>query len=309
MAVAIATAWMAVLACPAGAVAGEQTTMLFRLPASNGYTLRVKTEGDLAQVSVLRSGGEGRSASPTPSGVHGLHASATYYVDEAVAAGAIDADLGALGAIHVRFVPSGEVRTLRLEGGEMHPSCRAPIRLRRSLGTFEGTIAFRGENGFTAVDATQALGMLGPSVPRRCQGLVLARRAGAPPLPNVEHVWVKSDAILFSRNVSTRNSSNMTSFQAWTTGEGIRYLVTRFELLPTGISVRRYATVAGPGAGFTYSRDLAQATLQPPEPFSGEATYTRIGRRLRGDLAVDLPGLERVPLAGRPFEARVTALR
>ncbi len=271
--------------------------MQFTLPADHGYTLRVKTEGSVAEISVWR-------------GHDGLRVGATYFVDEAVGSGAIDADLGLLGAIHVRFVPSGKTRTLHLERGRMPLGCRAPHRLRRALGSFEGTIAFRGEHGFAAAEATRARGSVGPSARRRCEGeATRLRRVGAPRLPRVEHVWVKSDAFLFARDPSSRGEMSMTWFLAYTTGTGVRYTVDRFESLPSGLIVRRSATVAGPTTGFSYPGYPRGATLAPPPPFSGEATYSRRHHRLIGDLTIELPGLEPQSLTGSQFDARISTPR
>lgn len=271
--------------------------MQFSLPASNGYTLAVRTEGSAAAVSLWRDDGEMRVGS-------------TYFLEGAVGIDAIDADLGPLGALHLRFVPSGMTRTVHLERGRIPPGCRAPRQLRRSLGSFEGTISFHGENGFAAVEATGARGSVGPSPRRRCEvEATPLRRVGAPRLPNVEHVWLVSDAFLFARDPASRGERSMTWFRAWTTGSGVRYAVDRFESLPSGLIAKRSVSVAGPASGFSYRGDLTGARLEPPAPFSGEATYSKRRQLLSGDLAVELPGIEPQSLTGPRFDARISIPR
>ena len=285
--------------------------MQFGLPAGDGYTLQVKTEGDLARITVWRANPLARASAATPlrAPSRGLYLAATYHATGAVSGEAIDADLGPLGAIHVRFVPSGRTRTVHLERGEMPPGCRAPHRLLRRLGSFEGSISFHGEGGYATVEATSAPGAVGPSASRRCSGAALLRYAGAPPLTKVERIWLKSDASLFARYRSPRGHTNMTWFLASTMADGAHYSVERFERLQSGLFVQRSVSVSGPTTGFSYRPDLVRATLTPPAPFSGEATYSSDGGRLNGDLAVELPGLEPQPLTGSQFEARISSPR
>jgi hypothetical protein len=300
---------------PAGAAAGSVggESMHFSLPASNGYTLQVKTEGELAKVSLWRSNPVDHASDPASvsrAAGFGTTLVATYYVSDAASPGAIDADLGALGSIHVNFTPSGQTRTVRLDRRPMPAGCRAPRRLVRRLGRFEGTISFHGEDGFAEVEAVGAAGAAGPSARRLCGSAGAVRsRAGAPDLPGVERVWVLSDVFLFARNPSTREKPNATWFLAWTTGVGVRYLAWRFEVVSPGLAIERTATVAGLKAGFSHSGDLSSATLRPPSPFSGEASFSERSGRLSGDLAVELPGSAPEPLTGRAFEARIVATR
>jgi hypothetical protein len=276
-------------------VACSESIMHFSLPATQGYAMQVRTEGDSAEVSLWKKTDERR-------------VEVTYFVPDAVGPGVIDADLGPLGAIHLRFVPSGETRVLHLQRGPAPPGCRVPRRLRLLLGSFEGSVSFRGEMGFAAAEASRASGSIGPSARRRCRWERSAlRRAGAPGA-NVERVWLKSDAVLFARDASSGGETSMTWLGAWTTARGVRYAVDRFERLPAGLIARRSATVAGPTGGFSYHGDLAGAVLAPPPPFSGEATYWERRHRLDGDLAVALPGIEPQRLTGPRFEARATTL-
>jgi hypothetical protein len=296
-----------VLADPAGA-----SVMQFSLPASNGYRLQVKTEGGQALVSLNRSNPVAtatRSGTGFRSGGLGTSRVATYFVSDAVSADAIDADLGPLGEIHVQFTPSGRTRVVHLHRGAVPAGCRAPRRLLHRLGSFEGTISFHGENGFASVDATRVSGTTGPSARRHCEPTGVASRAGAPVPPHVEHVWVLTDTVFSARNPSSRAKPNATWLLAWTTGTGVRYLAQRFEVVRPGLAIQRTVTVAGPKAGFSCSGDLSTATLRPPAPFSGEATYSDRSGRLTGDLAIELPGSGPEPLAGPAFEAWIDATR
>lgn len=60
-------------------------------------------------------------------------------------------------------------------------------------------------------------------------------------------------------------------------------------------------------ASFVFARDLSSATVQPPLPFQGEASFQRApsGPAWSGSLSVDFPGREDVQLAGPRFTAHL----
>jgi hypothetical protein len=282
----------AVLLAPAS-FAGA-STMHFGLPASNGYTLHVKAEGTMTVVSLRRGG-----------------LSTTYMVSDSASPEGIAANLGPLGRIDVRFVPSGETRTVHVPRRDPRRyGCRFPSRLVRSLGTFTGTISFHGENGFTSVDATQVRGSVGPSARPRCgdQQQTL-RLAAAPERRRVEHVWLASDTVLAAVDRSSREDGLFTILLVYATGDDVRYGVDSIESPRPGLTIRRTATVIAPRSTFSHPGDLASATLRPPAPFSGEASFTARRERLSGDLAVKFPGLPPQPLTGPGFETRIDATR
>jgi hypothetical protein len=264
--------------------------MQFQLPAANGFTLQVNTEGQLTLVTLER----GRP-----------HLSSTYYVSDSAGDGTIDADLGALGHIDVRFEPSGETKAIEVR--RFHgPRCR----VLHQAGTFAGTISFRGEGGYTAVDAVSAWGTVGPSVRGLCDGLATRYRQEPEPIRrNVERVWAVEDASLENHSHFSTETESATYFAVLTEGSRARYLVNRVEVPTPQLSITRSIDVTGPRSSFSYRSDLRSATLRPPAPFSGEATYSARQGRLRGDLAVEMPGLPLQPLTGPGFEARIIARR
>ncbi|HYG96359.1 MAG TPA: hypothetical protein VD741_04550 [Solirubrobacterales bacterium] len=281
---------LAALLVPAGSATAS--TMQFGLPASNGYTLQVKTERTQTIVSLRRGG-----------------LSSIYYVSESAGPEGIVADLGPLGRIDVRFQPSGETRTVHVERGDhQHPGCRFPRRLVRALGTFTGTISFHGENGFTAVEATQVRGSVGPSSRPRCQGEPAEPwRAPAAEPRRVEHIWIVRDAVLAATSRSSDGTSGFTILFAYADGDDVRYAVDRIETPRPGLTVHRTVDVTAPRSTFSYSGDLTAATLRPPAPFSGEATYSARRGRLSGDLVVEFPGVSPQPLTGPGFDPRLDA--
>jgi hypothetical protein len=62
---------------------------------------------------------------------------------------------------------------------------------------------------------------------------------------------------------------------------------------------------SGPTA-FGFDRNLRSATLSPPAPFSGRASFQRAGAAWGGDLSVDLPGRSDVPLTDSGIAATLS---
>jgi len=61
-----------------------------------------------------------------------------------------------------------------------------------------------------------------------------------------------------------------------------------------------------PASAFRYDQRLQTATLSPPAPFSGSGLFKRsreAGQRWSGDLSIDMPGREDVPLTGSALRA------
>jgi hypothetical protein len=286
---------------PAASLAAEPT-MHLGIPASNGYTLRVKTEGSQAIVSVWRHRPGGPSIS------------STYYANNSAdPEEGVTADLGAAGKIDLRFTPSGQTETIQIPRGKSRrPGCRYSQRLTRELGTFTGTIAFHGEHGYATAEATTVSGSIGPSAKPRCGGEAqLARPAyGAPPsLFGPEHVRLLGKAFFAVHSHATREVPAMTYLLVSTDGEKVLYFGSRIEVVEEGLAIQRTVEVSAPRSSFSYSGDLSSATLQPPAPFTGSATYSARRGLLGGDLAVALPGADPVSLTGRDYDVRLDAGR
>jgi hypothetical protein len=72
------------------------------------------------------------------------------------------------------------------------------------------------------------------------------------------------------------------------------------------LHIGRSVFVEGPSASFEPSADLSSATVKPPKPFSGTASFVRNldgSTEWSGTLSVALPGAQSTALAGPAFEA------
>jgi len=75
------------------------------------------------------------------------------------------------------------------------------------------------------------------------------------------------------------------------------------------IRVDRFAFVESPERAFTYAPELSSATVSPPPPFQGMATFQRNpdgSTSWKGDLRVSLPGAPYLALTGPAFDATLS---
>lgn len=268
----------------------------FSLKGSNGFALDVT--GESGEVTVIAS--ERRppvatfASSGRPRSAGTGNGASTVYTAPADAAGpeVVDAGLGPLGQIAVRFRPSGQrvVSTVRR-------ACGRPVRVVRRLGVFVGAIRFEGEEGYTTVTATSARGSVGTPLPADCRsgptdGAAVASSTLERPAPR--------GAIL-----SVRDPLAGSSFRAAPGPGGVSFSARVEERTDDGVTVVRHARAGAPASAFAFDRSLAWATVAPPAPFSGRARYAvGAGVRWTGNLRVTFPGLS-VPLAGPAFRSRL----
>ena len=267
----------------------------FVVHGSNGFALNVESERGKVTVVVADRRPPvptlSRTGRPLPANP-GNVASSTY-----VAFGAssdphrVDVPLGRLGRISVSFRPSGKVRVTKPGAGPETRGCAAPRRLVRRLGTFVGTIEFRGEHGYTTVAASKAEGSLGTPLGRGC--LEPGERDRA-----IEPSSVGGDVVLTA--LSHRAGAQ---FEAATTGAGVAYTASSVSPLGVNMVVSRGAQALAPLRSFAFDDLLHSARIEPPAPFSGSAGYELgQGPVWAGNLSVDFPGAS-TPLAGPDYRA------
>jgi hypothetical protein len=268
----------------------------FSLRGSNGFVVDVTSQGD--EVTLIASerwapvATFGPSGRPRSAGTG--NGASTIYTAPAKAVGpeTVEAALGELGRIAVRFRPSGRrvVSTAR-------QVCGRPGRVVRRLGIFVGTISFEGEGGYTTVTATSARGSVGTPLPPGCEtpGSTSAAAVASSSMPTGS---AAGDAIL--RAVDPRTGSR---FRAAPGRGGVIFRARVEERNADGVTVVRRAQAGAPASAFRFNRPLTWATVTPPAPFSGTARFVAgAGVRWRGSLRVTFPGLS-VPLTGVGFWA------
>jgi hypothetical protein len=206
------------------------------------------------------------------------HAAAVFYVVPAeVTETSIDADLGQVGTISVDFVSSGVIKKER-------PQCGKPVEVQS--GNYVGTIDFEGEEGFSEAHATSVPGEAKFILSLVCGGTLSEGTGGHSPGARLTAHGPKGGFEFEARKNSPSRPARFTA-----SIEERRGSVT----IERGIGAK-----AGPGT-FEYDVPAGIATVSPPAPFDGEATFRRgPGKRTswHGDLTVDFPGRAGVSLTG-----------
>jgi hypothetical protein len=288
-AVLLVCTFLPLLAIPSGAVAtrvflGHSVYRLF-MKGTNGYRLRLSSyENNLYHRISLTAENE-------------LGQYARYSVEGVPKNGRIDAVFPGLGEVVVAMQPT-KVKELPPPKG-----CKLPKATLES-GTFVGTIRFRGEKGFTSVEASRARGVIERSQRQECKAVPAPvtseamRRARPKTLPtHFTDLEIKAGSVVV--NAEGVAESGKAAFTA-------KAHERRGEI---GI-VRVSPGVSSPG-DLKANAELTQATVAPRLPYLGTATYSGPPQatgcplacpypegRLSGSLRVPLPGLGVVPLTG-----------
>lgn len=249
------------------------------IAGSNGYRISVEGRGRTVSLSALRVRAESSVGT-------------VYAVDGKVSQSGLKARFGKFGRVAVKFKPSGRVKRERPPRG-----CTGKAAIAR-LGEFVGTIRFVGERLYTRVDSRRARGSVTTSPAWHCKKEP-AQDGTAPAgghLPEL-NAWAGS------------LSFNASRFRIFGGLEGNLFLASVTDRLG-GIRIGRLASAVGDPESFVADEALTTATVSPPAPFHGTATFQRNPdgtTSLLGSLSASFPGVDDVALAGSSFSSKLTA--
>jgi hypothetical protein len=204
----------------------------------------------------------------------------------------VKAKLRGLGTISVRFHPRGPVRRPSLPGcGRKRP--------RVQPGVVRGKISFAGERKYTDVEVREAEAAIEEPKSWLC-------RYGMRFEPNPrEREWVSKfsaggEGVYFlarKYRPGTIEGGEVLYFAE--TGEAFKTAPGQAPL-----TIYRHLLVPAPAATFRDARP-EQLTASPPPPFSGTGVLARTPESVftwGGDLSIQFPGLDPIPLAGPGFD-------
>ena len=219
----------------------------------------------------------------------------------------VDVHFRGLGRIEGRFVGGG-----RPAGSQ---ACGVGSEGEFESGHFVGDLVFRGSGGYETWRASR----VSAEVTRGCTAETTRAESAPKTLfgylggysPSFSGGGDGPFSVLTARVPGRRRSAELLAL-VYGRGpeESLVFIARADEYLGDGVVCERWAKRSGiqrrdqfeiaPG-----SRRPPGATVKPPAPFSGEATYSRQGQTLRGDLSVHLLG-RTVRLAGANAEASVS---
>jgi hypothetical protein len=271
----------------------------FTLRGTGGYKISVSADPEFGEVELS-------AANPG--------ADAQYTVKGKVTANSIRASFGKLGRIAVHFVPSGRERTVKVPAKCLK---ERPPTVTARLGRFVGTVEFRGEGGYTKVDARSAEGGIGDplaDLPEKIQCGFRQSKAGH--RRELESVGIQGSP---REGISFGVSGFFGELPALATkvkhlppqGDRVLFLVFADEKVGK-VSILRGAGALGDSGNLLYDDSLTTATVSAPASgaFTGSADFVRAAdgsTSLTGTLAVSLPGLGTVPLTGGEAELATQA--
>lgn len=248
----------------------------FKIKGSNGYSLFVfgvpAHKGQAANVAIF---------------VLGKHNGVFYDAPATVTKMSMQANFGTLGEIAVTFHPSGQAK-------KAGPSCGGRS-VEFDSGSYEGTIRFNGEEGFTSVEATSAKGDLGFLLDILCPGI-----SGGTSGPSSPGAALNAYAGASRQSAHVKVVKNRPAAPA--------HYEADVSEVHEGVSISRFANVIEPAGTFVFDPKVQSATLRPSAPFSGTGRFNRAAmpaNRWSGNLTVDLPGRAGVKLTGSGDRAKL----
>lgn len=276
-----AAALVLLAAFPAAAAASGASAPLLRadLGRHDGYRVRLAADRSTVELTVARA-------------ERARHAgvAVTYVTRARESRGRLQANFGPLGSVSMRFEPS------RRAAGRGGASCSGGARLLVARGALVGSLRFRGEGGFVAVDARRAKG----SVTR------LAPSPGCPGPAEVAPGGRRGkETTLFA---GFRRGLDAVYFTARTGGPGRARYAASDESGGGAYAVYRRAYAEASPLTFATDDALSFASVSPPFPFSGTGQVQRSpdgSRSWSGSLAVSFPGEPPVALTGPRFRTQL----
>jgi hypothetical protein len=222
----------------------------------------------------------------------------TYEVPGQVTEAGLKAQFGRLGTIDVAFTP-----TVILDSTEPSEGCTGAPRTLRE-GVFSGTIDFTGERGYVRIEAPEVTGSMSVISQWECPdnefapfrgGVWSALRPKGDDETASLHAYSRSCSCFFGAGLHTRSSGGKSIFYG-TTAEKRE-----------GMEIWRVTSVRAGAGAFDFDHEAGTATMRPPPPLTGRATYKRRpGRDLwRSTIRVPLLGAAPLRTDGPGFRARL----
>ena len=289
--------WATVGAAAAGAATeGGQAGFHASLGVHHGYRIRLSTRGRQVEVEIIKNRAYQHSGQFV----------AIYSVRGHVSPHGLRANLGPFGKIDARFDETSR------NGGEPQSFGACHYRTQLILrGHLRGTIRLRGEGGFVRFAAHSVRAHYARTFPEEnCdEGATEGGESSARATASRSEGFYKAIVVSYGHVGPRRTFFEDESFYdvggdgSESKGEGSS-LDAGFRERRGRVEVLEHAFFDA-HAGFDlaeFDRGHVRATLAPPAPFSGTATFTQEGKgatpTLTGPLTISLPGAPDIPLTG-----------
>jgi hypothetical protein len=289
LAIAVATALLAVsvgVALGAGPEQGTVVQVDLELTASNGLHAHLENSEDGTVTLELRRKGQ----------------IINYEVPGEATEAGLKVRFGRLGLIDVAFTPTNTLSST--EPGE---GCTGAPRTLRE-GVFSGTIDFTGEREFVRIEGAQASGSMSVISQWACpEAEAMTPFARASRLLAATSRDEKGERESATLSASSRGCSCYfaAAVHHRRGGGNSVFLGVKLEKRE-GMEIERATQVRGPASAFDFDHAAGTATLRPPRPLSGHASFEArpYGRELwRSTIRVPLLGADPIDTGGPGFAA------
>lgn len=277
---------------PGYKVKPKSLTLKLGLPASNGYSASIVTDGHRRVVLNLSKG----------------NFFARYTALGKVSRKGIEADFGSFGQVSLRFRGKRRYHPSLIPGLKLPDFLRNRCKGRRTVaesGVFVGNVNFEGEHGFTRVQANRRKGKVVRGYRRVCKGRFRPfagkiREEGTFLTAEAKRFGVTR--LLVTAEASASVKGKEFSFTIAIGAESKK--VGRVAVSKGSLIIEELDSVAISPAG----KKPLTAKLKLRKPFEGTATYLDEGSApptWTGSLGIRLPGSGLVPLAGPEFQTEL----
>lgn len=262
----------------------SQTFIFIAMPASNGWHL---------QLTAVPGKRGNRPIGVYARGPHGQRVSYLGVKGRVTEDGTIEAKVPGVIHLALRFEQKSEKA---IDFG--FDNCKVERKERERNGVFRGTIAFYGEGGYTTVKRRSAYGHIEIHPPAICP-----KQPSRPPKQKVDDLGIE----LVSAGHKEKGGDSLT-FDAFSpdfpgTGPLTDFYATythRRGKLTVSASTEKLGEEKGQFSLTAPEGTPTEATVTPPAPFSGSATFkleSPTTASWTGDLRVEIPTLGKVSLA------------
>jgi hypothetical protein len=232
--------------------------------------------------------------------ISGHHQYVSYQVKGELSTSGLVAKFGELGEVSVAFSPTKTISSEQPPKG-----CKDEARTDRE-GIFSGTIKLIGEREYVRLDATKATGQMVVTPHWHCRSG--GDKNVVPPPPTVTHRASAEKEGVATLKASNRRSRGGFSAAAVRGPKGRNYTFFAGGLSEhrESMKILRLAALSAPTPTFLFNHAKGTASVHPPLPFSGSASFKRRRKgppAWSGSLQVALLGADPIALTGPGFRA------
>jgi hypothetical protein len=232
--------------------------------------------------------------------IYGHHQYVSYQVKGELSTSGLIARFGTLGEVSVTFSPT---KTISREPPPR--GCEDEARTYRE-GIFSGVIKLTGEREYVRLDATKAKGTMQVTPHWHCGSRQGKNVVPSPPTVTHRAAAQKGEVATLKASNRRLRGGFTAAAQRNPNGHGYTFFAGGLTEHRESMTIFRLAALTAPASTFNFNHAKGTASVHPPWPFSGSASFKRRRRgspAWSGSLKVQQLGADPIALAGPGFRA------